>query len=179
MGNVHDHGVQLVFNLQVKGLIDKAVCVLGTGQLFLEGMKAETVVDALVQNAAQFLVTLNDEDAVRACLLGGHCSSQAGGTAADDYDIIGKHSHYCAPPFVLSSTILESPPSFVIFSIGIPSSLLMISIVRGEQKPAWHLPMPARVLRLTPSRERAPRGLWMASMISPSVTDSQRQIMRP
>ena len=39
--------------------------------------------------------------------------------------------------------------------------------------------MPARVRRLTPSSERAPTGRRIASRISPSVTDSQRQMMLP
>ena len=39
----------------------------------------------------------------------------------------------------------------------------------------WHLPMPARVLRFTPSISSAGMGPWHAAMISPSVTVSQRQ----
>ena len=39
--------------------------------------------------------------------------------------------------------------------------------------------MPALVRRFTPSKERAPSGRWIASIISPSVIISQRQIMLP
>ena len=49
----------------------------------------------------------------------------------------------------------------------------------GLQKPAWHLPIPALVRRFTPSRLFAPGVRRIASMISPYVTDSQRQTMLP
>ena len=52
-------------------------------------------------------------------------------------------------------------------------------MTRGLQKPAWQRPIPARVRRLTPSRLRAPGTRWMASMISPSVMLSQRQMIWP
>ena len=93
--------------------------------------------DALVEDAAQLFVTLDDQDAVRTRFFCGDSCGKTGGASADNDDIIGiPCSHYCAPPFVLSRTIFESPPSLVIFSMAIPSSLLMISIERGEQKPA-------------------------------------------
>ena len=49
-----------------------------------------------------------------------------------------------------------------ISSSGLPVSLASISITLGEQKPAWHLPMPALTRRLTPSRDTAPGFLLMA-----------------
>ena len=52
-------------------------------------------------------------------------------------------------------------------------------MVLGVQKPAWHLPMPCLTLRFTPSRDTAPNVLLMESIISPSLTPSQRQIIVP
>ena len=55
--------------------------------------------------------------------------------------------------------IFDSPPHFVICSGATFSSLARISKVFGEQKPDWHLPMPALVLRFMPSSVVAPTGL--------------------
>ena len=59
------------------------------------------------------------------------------------------------------------------------SSRLKISVTRGEQKPLWQRPIPARVRRFTPSRSTAPTGDLIAATISPSVIISQRQIILP
>ena len=72
-----------------------------------------------------------------------------------------------------------SPFPFFTSCKGIPVSSAMISATRGIQKPPWHLPMPARVRRLTPSIVRAPTGRRMAARISASVTVSQRQMILP
>ena len=55
---VQHHGVELVGNLQFLSLGDEPGRVLGAGQFFFKSMQAKTVVDALVQNAAQFAVAL-------------------------------------------------------------------------------------------------------------------------
>ena len=76
-----------------------------------------------------------------------------------------------------ATTRREAPPSFVSAVQGRESSRARISITRGEQKPPWQRPMPARVRRFTASSVVAPRR--MASTISASVTVSHRQTMRP
>ena len=60
-GQVQHHGVQLVGDTELLRLLNEAGRVLGAGQLLLEGVQAEAVVDALVQNAAQLVVPLEDE----------------------------------------------------------------------------------------------------------------------
>ena len=65
---------------------------------------------------------------------------------------------YNASLFV-PTTIREFPPDFVTSRISMCRSLARISIVLGEQKPDWQRPIPALVLRFTPSRDFAPRGL--------------------
>ena len=62
MGDIHDHGVQLVFNAQIQDLVNETGRVFGTGQLLFEGVQAETVMDTLVQDAAKFIVTLQNQD---------------------------------------------------------------------------------------------------------------------
>ena len=79
--------------------------------------------------------------------------------------------------FSFPASSFDSPPNFVSSVMGIFSSRASMSITRGEQKPPWQRPMPARVRRFTPSSERAPRR--MASTISPSLMVSQRQMIRP
>ena len=81
--------------------------------------------------------------------------------------------------FVFPKTISEPFSFFRMAVSGKLSSLARISMTRGEQKPAWHRPIPALVLRFTPSNDFAPSGLWIASIISPSVIISHRQIILP
>ena len=50
-------------------LVDKPLRVFGAGQLLLEAVEPEAVVDALLQNAARRVVTLDDKDVRRARLL--------------------------------------------------------------------------------------------------------------
>ena len=81
--------------------------------------------------------------------------------------------------FMTPVSRLEAPPAFVNSNGDLPSSLASISMVLGEQKPDWHLPIPALVLRFTASSDFAHKGLRIAFKISPSVTVSQRQITFP
>ena len=55
---VQHHGVELVGNLQFLSLGDEPGRILGTGQFLFKGVQAKAVVDALVQNTAQFAVAL-------------------------------------------------------------------------------------------------------------------------
>ena len=63
---------------------DEAVGVLGACQLLAEGVQAEACVDALVQNAAQLFITLNDENVFNAAFSGGDGSGQPCRASADD-----------------------------------------------------------------------------------------------
>ncbi len=55
---VQHHGIEFVGNLQFLSLGDEPGRILGTGQFLFKGVQAKAVVDALVQNAAQFAVAL-------------------------------------------------------------------------------------------------------------------------
>ena len=68
--------------------LDKAARVLGARQLLLEIMQAEAVVDALVEDAAQLVVALQNQDAARARLARGlQAAASPAGPAADDDDV--------------------------------------------------------------------------------------------
>lgn len=64
-------------------LVDKALRVLGTGELLLKVQQAKTGVDALAQDAAQVLLALHDGHAC-ACLMRGQRGRHAGRSAADN-----------------------------------------------------------------------------------------------
>ena len=55
-------------------------------------MQAEAVVDALVQNAAQLAVALQDQNVAQACVIGRARRGKAGGAAADNGKLTGFHS---------------------------------------------------------------------------------------
>ena len=72
--------------------------VARAGQLFLEVMQAEAVVDALLENAARFAVAFEDEDFLRAVFPSAVCGRKTCRAAADDDNIIQLFSHYALPP---------------------------------------------------------------------------------
>ena len=137
--DIHDHGVQLILDVQRPRLVDEASCVLRSGQLLLKGMQSEAVMDTLVQNTAQFLISLEDEDTVHAAFLRRNRSSQSCRSSAYNYDVI--RFHVVLPPsynesLLVPTTIFESPPDFVMSNMLTCRSRARISMVLGEQKPA-------------------------------------------
>lgn len=77
------HAAQEQRNVGRAHLVDKALRVLGTGELLLKVRKAKTGVDALAQDAAQMLLALRD-GRTRAGLVRGKCGRHAGRSAADN-----------------------------------------------------------------------------------------------
>ena len=55
---VQHHGIEFIGDVQFFRLGDEPGRVLGAGQFLFKGVQAKAVVDALVQNAAQFAVAL-------------------------------------------------------------------------------------------------------------------------
>ena len=146
-------------------------------------MKAKTVMYTLVQDTAQLMISFQNYKIFHSCFFRLDPRSQSCRTSAYNNQIISI-LHFSVPsrtflPYLYKVSSFESPPAFVRVRGETFSSLARISMVLGEQNPAWHLPMPARVLRFTPSRDLAPNGLRIALRISPSVTVSQRQITFP
>ena len=66
--------------------------VLRPGQLLLKVMQAKAVVDALVQNAAQLAVALQDQNIAQARVIGRARCGKSGGAAADNGKLTGFHS---------------------------------------------------------------------------------------
>ena len=88
---VQHHGVEFVGDLQLFGHRDKTGGVFGTGEFFLEGVQPKAVVDALVEDAAQLVVPLQDQQVLHAVPAGLHSGRQPGGAAADDNKIYVFH----------------------------------------------------------------------------------------
>lgn len=65
------------------------------------------------------------------------------------------------------------------FSYGSFLNFAIISSTLGPQNPPWHLPIPVSARLLIPSSETGGTGELSASIISPSVMVSQRQITLP
>ncbi len=149
-GDVQHHGIQPVRNSQRFHLIGIAGRIFRSRQLLLEGMQAKAVVNALVQDSPQLPVPFQNQDIPHAGLPRRQRRRHPRRAASDDCQLHRSHS-------LLLPTIHSDPaPAFVTRSMGIPSSLARSSMTLGPQKPPWHRPMPALVLRLTPSRLLAP-----------------------
>ena len=67
--NFEHHGVQAVLDAEGFHLADEAFGVFRPGQLLLEDVQAEAVVDALLEDASQFPVPLEDQDAAGSALV--------------------------------------------------------------------------------------------------------------
>ena len=116
--NPKHHAVQEQRNVGRAHLVDKALRVLGTGELLLKVRKAKTGVDALAQDAAQMLLALHDGHA-RVCLMCGKCGRHAGRSAADNDHVerLRRHRRYgsCLRAFVahIKRRHPSAPPSAV------------------------------------------------------------------
>ena len=137
--DIHNHCIQLVFNIQFFRLINKTSCIFRSGQFFLKCMESESVVDTLIQDSAKFFVSFQDQNTVHSAFLRRNCSRKSCRSSSNDNNIIS--SHDAMPPsynesLLVPVIILESPPDFVISNILTWRSLARISIVLGEQNPA-------------------------------------------
>ena len=98
----------------------------------MEGVEAEAVVDALVQDAPQFPVPFQNENVPQTRLVGGHGCRQPCGTAADD-DQIGVFHGCTSLSRPVSRT--DEPPDLVTSVREMPSSRARMAATLGEQKP--------------------------------------------
>ncbi len=85
---VEDHGPRLEADALAAGVLGQALGVLGAGDGLVVEEKAEAVVDALVKDAAEPPVALDDQDVLRPGPPGAQGRGQAGGAAADDDDVM-------------------------------------------------------------------------------------------
>ena len=86
--DLNHHAAQEQRNVGRTHLVDKALRVLGTGELLLKVRKAKTRMNALAQNAAQMLFAFNDGH-VRTGLMCGKRSRHASRSTADDDHVEG------------------------------------------------------------------------------------------
>ena len=91
------HRVRLYLYVRLAHQLDEAARVLGARELFFKIMQAEAVVDALVEDAAQRVVALQEQDAARAALVRGLGRRQPGGACADDDDVVPVILHDAGP----------------------------------------------------------------------------------
>ncbi len=84
-GYVNNHCVELIGNFILLYLIDKALRILGAGELLLVDVKAEAVMDALVEYAARLVFALEDEDVADALSVSLGGGGKAGRSGSDDY----------------------------------------------------------------------------------------------
>ena len=137
LGNGQHHGVQLIRDSPVQHLLRETGGVLRAGQFLAESVQAKAVVDALVQNTAQLIVPLQNQNAAAAGIIGRNGRRQTGGTAADDCYFVLHPSRTSPILSLLTPTIRrDAPPHLVISAWLTPSSLARISITLGEQNPA-------------------------------------------
>ena len=111
------HRVEFIFDLAFKRLRDVTRSVFRAGQLFAEGVQAEAVVDALVQNAAQLHVALKDQDALAACVICRDSRRQTGGAAADDDNVIFHLSCTSSSLSLFVPTISRDAPPHLVISL--------------------------------------------------------------
>ena len=64
MADIHNHGVQPVFNAKFNDLINKPLGVFRSGQFFLKSMEAKSIMDTLVQDSAKLLVSFQNQNTV-------------------------------------------------------------------------------------------------------------------
>lgn len=90
------HRVQQERDVPLRGLIDESLGIFRAGQLLLEGVESEAVVDALVEDAAELLVPFQNQDVPAARVVRGNRRGKAAGP----------------PPMMSTSTCFISfPPS--------------------------------------------------------------------
>ena len=96
-GHFQHHGVQLNLHAGVLEHRNEASGVLRAGELLAKAVQTKAIVDALVQNAAQLFIALQNEDVAQTafpCLAG---SSKARRAAADNDQI--NHCSFLLPSF--------------------------------------------------------------------------------
>jgi len=96
-GHFQNHGVQLHLHAGALEHLNKASGILRAGELLAKAVQTKAVVDALVQNAAQFFVALQNKDVAQTafpCLAG---SSKTRRTAANNDQI--NHCSFLLPSF--------------------------------------------------------------------------------
>ena len=91
------HSIQQDLYSQLRSPLNKTSRVLRASQLLLEIVQSKAVVNALIQNAARFLVPFQNQHPLRSRLTRAAGRGQSGRAAADHYHLIVKR-HGRTPP---------------------------------------------------------------------------------
>ena len=86
--DLEHHGVQTDVHAGLADHFDKPSRVFRTGQFFLKVMQAKAIMDALVQDTAQFPVAFDNADRAAARFPGSIRRGQARRAAADDHKLV-------------------------------------------------------------------------------------------
>jgi hypothetical protein len=86
--DVEHVGVGQHVDAALEHLLQEALGVLGPGELLLEVVQAEAVVDALLQDAAGLALAVDDQHVLGAGVAGADGGREPGGAAADDHDVV-------------------------------------------------------------------------------------------
>ena len=114
-------------------LVHEPLGVLGAGQALAEAGEAETVVDALAEDAAGLALPLQHHHVLHALLPQADGRRQAGGAAADDHGLMVFQVHASPPPFTLPVNIQEPAGPRVMSRQSSPSSCWRASVMRVSQ----------------------------------------------
>ena len=109
--DIHDHGIQPVLDLLFFYHPDKARRIFRSCQLLLKCMKAKSIMDTLIQDPTQLLVTFQDQDALSSLFLCSQGCCQSCRASAYDHDISLHHNliiHGSRPPLQFSCWFLRS-----------------------------------------------------------------------
>ena len=144
--NPNHHAAQEQRNVGRPHLIDKALRVLGTGELLLKVRKTKTRVNALAEDSAQMLLTFNDGHA-RAGFMRDKRGRHAGGAAADN-DHVERLCLHCPGSSCFRASVarikcrhLSAPPS----AVPRPAKIRYpLTAPRWGRSPARALGLPSR-----------------------------------
>ena len=84
VADIDDRAFEQALDAALLCLIDIALRILGAGELLIERMETEPVMDALVEDAAEPVFALEDDDVFEPRIIDRDGRSKAGRTAADD-----------------------------------------------------------------------------------------------
>ena len=115
--DIHHHRVQQHFHVQAQHLLNKVLGVAGSRQIFFQQFQSKTIVDALLQDAAQFRIPFQQHHFFRTILFCTGGSRQPCRAAANHHNVTSCFLHLTATsqcPGSFSINIGEEPVSFAI-----------------------------------------------------------------
>ena len=90
-GNFHDHRIEFHFHVLLAGLDGQPFRILGSGELFVVRLQAESVVNALEQDSSRLTVLFNQKNIFDAFFLQGRCGRKTGAPGSDNDCLIVAH----------------------------------------------------------------------------------------